>query len=66
MATHRTSLHNLLQRQIHPRIARNQVSVQCLAVLELDEHRVALRRCEESKGKLWIRGLALRFGEYDE
>jgi hypothetical protein len=43
--TYRTSLNNFLQREIHPRIARNQVSVQRLAILELDEHRVALRRC---------------------
>lgn len=32
----RTRLHHLLQRQVHPRVAAQQVPVQRLAVLELD------------------------------
>lgn len=50
--TYRTRLHHLLQRQVHPRIAGNQMSVQRLAVLELDEHRVPLGGCEEAQWKL--------------
>lgn len=50
--TYRTRLHHLLQRQVHPRIAHDQVAVQVLAVLELDEDGVALRRVKESEGQL--------------
>lgn len=41
-------LNNLLQYEVHPVIAFDQVAVQRLAVLELDKHRVALRRREEA------------------
>jgi hypothetical protein len=51
-AAYRTSLHHLLQRKVHPRITCNQVSVQRLAILELHQHGVALRGCEEAEGKL--------------
>jgi hypothetical protein len=51
-STHRASLHHLLQREIHPRVACNQVSVEGLAVLELHQHRVALRRREQAEGEL--------------
>ena len=47
--THGARLNNLLQSQVHPRIAHDQVPVQVLAVLELDEDGVALRRIEESE-----------------
>ena len=48
--TYGARLHHLLQRQVHPRVAQDQVAVQVLAVLELDEDGVALRRVEESEG----------------
>ena len=51
-ATYRTCLHHLLQRQVHPRVACDQVAVERLAVLKLDQHRVALRRVEEAEGQL--------------
>lgn len=47
---YRTRLHHFLQRQVHPRIAHDQVAVQVLAVLELHQDGVALRRVEESEG----------------
>ena len=50
--THRTRLHDLLQRQVHPCVAHNQVPVEVFAILELDEDGVALRRVEESEGEL--------------
>lgn len=41
-------LNNLFEYQVHPVIAIDQVSIQRLAVLKLDEHRVALGRGEEA------------------
>lgn len=35
-------LDDFLQCEVHPRIAINEVSVQSFAILELDQHRVAL------------------------
>jgi hypothetical protein len=51
-ATHRARLHNLLQREVHPGIAGDQVSVQRLAILELHEHRVPLGGGQEAQWKL--------------
>ena len=51
--THRTGLHDLAQRQVHPRVAQHQVAVEGLAVLELDEHGVALRGVQEPEGQLF-------------
>lgn len=42
--TNRTCLHNLLQSQVHPSVAIDQVSIEGFAVFELYEHRVALGR----------------------
>jgi hypothetical protein len=47
---YRTRLHHLLECQVHPRVAHDQVAVQVLAVLELHQDGVALRRIEESEG----------------
>jgi hypothetical protein len=52
--TYRTGLHHLLQREIHPRVARNQVSVERLAILELHQHRVAL--CSREQAEWELRG----------
>jgi hypothetical protein len=51
--TNRARLHNLAQRQVHPRVAQNEVSVERLAVLELDHHRVALGGREEPEWQLY-------------
>ena len=40
--TYWASLNNLLQGQVHPSIASDQMSVQGLAILELYEHWVPL------------------------
>eukprot|EP00616_Rhizochromulina_sp_CCMP1243_P019984 CAMPEP_0118962570 /NCGR_PEP_ID=MMETSP1173-20130426/862_1 /TAXON_ID=1034831 /ORGANISM="Rhizochromulina marina cf, Strain CCMP1243" /LENGTH=138 /DNA_ID=CAMNT_0006910853 /DNA_START=373 /DNA_END=787 /DNA_ORIENTATION=- len=37
---------HLFQIDVHPRVAVHKPAVVCVAVLELDEHRVALRRPE--------------------
>jgi hypothetical protein len=50
--THRTRLHHLAQRQVHPRVAEDEVAVECFAVLELDQHGVALRRVQKPEGQL--------------
>lgn len=49
-------LHNLLQSEVHPCIALHKVAVEGLAVLELDQHRLALCGAEEAEGKLqsWL------------
>jgi hypothetical protein len=39
-------LDDLLQSQVHPVIAIDEMAVESLAVLQLDEHRVALGRRE--------------------
>jgi len=40
--TNRTGLYNLLQSQVHPSVAIDQVPVEGFSVFELYEHRVAL------------------------
>jgi hypothetical protein len=50
--TFRTGLDHFLECQIHPRVAVDQVAVQSLAILQLDEHRMALRCSEKAQGKL--------------
>jgi hypothetical protein len=50
--THRAGLHDLAQGQVHPGIAQHEVAVECFAVLELDQHGVALRRVEKPEGQL--------------
>jgi len=50
--TYRAGLHDFAQGQIHPSIALNQVAVECLAILELNQHRVALRRGQKAEGQL--------------
>jgi hypothetical protein len=47
-----TCLHHFLQCEVHPGIALDQVAVEDLAILELHEHRVALRRVQEAEGQL--------------
>ena len=49
-STYRAGLHDLLECQVHPSIAHDEVAVEVLPVLELDEDGVALRRVEESEG----------------
>ena len=49
---YRTRLNHLFQRQIHPCITRNKMSIEGFSILELYEHRVALRRIEEAEWKL--------------
>ena len=43
---------DFLECEVHVCVAADQMSVQCFAILEFDEHRVALRRSEKSEGKL--------------
>lgn len=51
-ATHRARLDHLLEGEVHPRVALDEVSVEGLAVLELDEHGVALSGVEQAEGQL--------------
>lgn len=48
----RAGLYHFAQNQVHPVVAGHQVAVQGLAVLELDQHRVALCGREEAEGQL--------------
>ena len=50
--THGASLNHLLQRQVHPGVAHDQMAVERLAILELDEHGVALGRVEQAERQL--------------
>lgn len=50
--THGARLDHLAQRQVHPCVAQHQVAVERLAVLELDQHGVALRRVQKPEGQL--------------
>jgi len=43
-----TGLYDLFQGKIHPCVAANEMAVQCFAILELDQHRVALGSIEKS------------------
>lgn len=47
---YRIGLDDLLQGKVHPRVALHKVAVEGLAVLELDQHRVALRSAEKAEG----------------
>jgi hypothetical protein len=51
-AAYRTRLDNLLQCQVHPGVALHQVAVECFAILELNQHGMALRRVQEAEGQL--------------
>lgn len=44
-------LDDLLQGQVHPGVALYQVAIECLSVLQLDQHGVALRRVQEAEGQ---------------
>ena len=55
--TYGAGLDNLLQGQVHPGVALYQVAVECLSVLQLDEHGVALRRVQKAEGQLVIHTL---------
>lgn len=41
-------LHHLLQSQVHPVVAVDEVTIERFAILELDEHWVTLRGHEET------------------
>lgn len=43
---------DFFQGEVHVRIAADEVSVQSLAVLELDEHRMALGGSEKAEREL--------------
>lgn len=45
-------MHDLLEGEVHPRIAVDKVSIERLAILELDQHGVALGGVEKAKGQL--------------
>lgn len=47
----RARLDDLLEGEVHPGIAHDQVSIQSLSVLEFDQHGVALGGVEQSEGK---------------
>ena len=47
-----TGLDDLPESQIHPGIAHDQMAVEGFAILQLDEHRVALGGREQTKRKL--------------
>lgn len=59
-STYGTCLHDLLEREVHPCVAVDQVAVEGLAVLELDEHRVPLGGVEEAEGELFAIECQLR------
>ena len=44
----RTRLHDFLESEVHPCVATDEMAVEGLAVLELDEHGMALGGGEES------------------
>lgn len=48
----RARLYDFLEYKVHPVVAVDEMAVKRLAILEFDEHRVALRRVEEAEGKL--------------
>lgn len=35
-------MYDLFEGEVHPSVAADKVTVECLTILELDEHRVAL------------------------
>lgn len=47
---YRTGLYHLLKGQVHPCVAHNKMTVECLAILQLDEHGVALGRIQQAEG----------------
>jgi hypothetical protein len=47
-----TGLDDFLQGQVHPGIAVDQVSVQRLAILEFDQHRLALSSGQQPQWEL--------------
>jgi hypothetical protein len=47
-----TCLHDFFEGEVHVCVALHQVAVEGFAVLELDEHGVALGGCEEAEGEL--------------
>lgn len=49
-SSYRAGLDDLLEGQVHPRVAVDEMAVERFAVLELDEHRVALRGVEQAEG----------------
>jgi hypothetical protein len=61
-------LHDFFEGEVHVCVALDQVAVEGFAVLELDEHGVALGGCEEAEGELrgFVRRLeVLRWGGMD-
>lgn len=52
--TLRASLDDFLEYEVHPVVAIGEVAVQCLAVLQFHEHRVALGGREEPERQLFI------------
>ena len=44
-----TRLHDFFEGEVHVGVALDEVAVEGFAVLELDEHRVALGGCEEAE-----------------
>ena len=63
-----TCLHDFFEGEVHVCVALDQVAVEGFAVLELDEHGVALGGCEEAEGELrgFVRRLeVLRWGGMD-
>lgn len=55
-----TGLYYFAQDQVHPVVAGDQMAVQSLAVLQLDQHRVALCGREETEGQLSRRVVSAR------
>ena len=45
-----TCLHDFFEGEVHVCVALDQVAVEGFAVLELDQHGVALGGCEETEG----------------
>ena len=50
-----TCLNDFFEGEVHVCVALDQVAVEGFAVLELDEHGVALGGCEEAEGELRLR-----------
>lgn len=48
--TYSSRLNDFFQRQVHPRIALDQVAIERVAALELNQHRMALSCVEQTEG----------------
>ena len=50
----RTGLDDFFQSEVHPGVTVDEMAIECFAVLELDEHRMALGSIQEAERKLAV------------